>query len=55
MILPVLVWVELTMTVLRLPCTTTFRLLPMAVAPPMFVPPEPDPLWPAETPALLLE
>src|SRR5690606_14546830 len=41
---PVLVWVELTTTVLRLPCTTTFRLLPMAVYPPMFVPKPPPPL-----------
>src|SRR5690606_6964049 len=41
---PVLVWVELTTTVLRLPWTTTFRLLPMAVEPPMLVPPlEPTP------------
>src|SRR5690606_41881370 len=39
---PALVWVEVTTTVLRLPWTTTFRLLPMAVEPPMFVP-EPTP------------
>ena len=32
--LPVLVWVELTMTVLLLPSVTTTRLLPMADAPP---------------------
>src|SRR5690606_40139053 len=50
LISPVLVWVELTTTVLRLPWTTTFRLLPMAVEPPMLVPPfEPTP--PLKTPA----
>ncbi|MMZ71286.1 hypothetical protein D1872_346040 [compost metagenome] len=36
--LPVLVWLELITTVFRLPWTTTLRLLPIAVAPPMAVP-----------------
>src|SRR5690606_21259768 len=41
---PVVVWLELTTTVLRLPWTATFRWWPMAVEPRMLVPPlEPTP------------
>src|SRR5690606_4562861 len=40
---PLLTWLELTTTVLWLPWTTTFRLLPMAVEPPMVEAPLPRP------------